>query len=176
MPSFMKPYRPGTVGAKRPLKPFKFYIDQVSTSKLGQPTVPVAAAINGIGIEIAALTGTGALVSAITGVGTITVALVGTGAVVAAITGIGTVTVTGTITAFISGITKDQNSTPLGSCVLNLFLTSNNTLVASTTSDGSGNYTLTFNATITGPFYIVAYKAGSPDVAGTSVNTLVIGS
>ena len=176
MPSFMKPHQPGTVGAGRPLKPSKFYVDQVSTSKLGQPTVPVAAIINGIGTEIVALTGVGALAALISGVGTIVAVLSGTGAVVATVTGIGTVTVTGTVTAFISGITKDQNSALLGSCVLKLFLTSNDTLVATTTSDGSGNYTLTFSATITGPFYIVAYKAGSPDVAGTSVNTLVIGS
>jgi hypothetical protein len=136
----------------------------------------VAAIINGIGTETVALTGVGAVAALISGQGTIAATLSGAGAVAVVITGISTVTVTGTLTAFISGVTKDQNSAPLASCVVNLFLTSTNTLVATTTSDGGGNYTLTFSAAITGPFYVVAYKAGSPDVAGTSVNTLVIGS
>jgi hypothetical protein len=37
-------------------------------------------------------------------------------------------------------------------------------------SDALGNFT--FDNPGSGPFYIVAYKVGSPDVAGTTVNTL----
>jgi hypothetical protein len=38
-------------------------------------------------------------------------------------------------------------------------------------SDGSGNYSLICAGS--GTFYVVAYKAGGPDVAGTTVNTLI---
>lgn len=76
----------------------------------------------------------------------------------------------GTTTLYIAGVTKDSTGTPLGGCTVQLFRTWNGELVRQTISDGSGNYTLT--APGTGPFYVMAYKAGSPDVAGTTVNTL----
>lgn len=70
----------------------------------------------------------------------------------------------------IEGYTKDSTCAALGGCVVKLFLTSDDSLVGSTTSDGSGFYQ--FSNPGSGPFYAVAYKAGSPDVAGTTVNTL----
>ena len=71
----------------------------------------------------------------------------------------------------ITGVTKDSTGVALGNCVVQLFRTGDDVLVQETSSDGSGNYTCNppNNA---GYFYIVAYKAGSPDVAGTTVNTL----
>lgn len=71
----------------------------------------------------------------------------------------------------IGGVTKDSTGTPLGSCVVKLYLTATDQELAQTTSDGSGNYafSVTDNAT---SYYAVAYKAGSPDVAGTTLNTL----
>jgi hypothetical protein len=69
----------------------------------------------------------------------------------------------------ITGVTKDSAGAALGSCVVDLFLTNGDIFVATTTSNGSGNYS--FGAT-GGPYYIVAYKKGSPDVAGTTVDTL----
>ena len=78
----------------------------------------------------------------------------------------------GSIVLHVLGVTKDSTSTPLGGVTVSLFLTSTNTLIGQTISDGSGNYDFPlFNPP--GPFYLVAYKAGSPDVAGTTVNTLV---
>lgn len=71
----------------------------------------------------------------------------------------------------ITGVTKDSTGASLGSCVVQLFRTSNDQLIEESTSDGSGNYS--FAPTDYGPFYVVAYKAGAPDVAGTTVNTLV---
>ena len=70
----------------------------------------------------------------------------------------------------ITGVTRDGTGAALGSCVVDLFYTSNDTLRAQTTSDGSGNYSF-----IVGPgakHYMVAYKPGSPDLAGTTVNTI----
>lgn len=72
----------------------------------------------------------------------------------------------------LSGVTRDSAGTVLASCVVDMFRTTDDTMVATTTSDGSGAFTLTVSAPA-GPFYLVAYKAGSPDVAGTTVNTLI---
>ena len=75
-----------------------------------------------------------------------------------------------TINARITGITKDSTGATLGSCVVQLFRTVDEVFMSESISDGAGAYTLT--AIGSGPFFIVAYKAGSPDVAGTTVNTL----
>ena len=71
----------------------------------------------------------------------------------------------------ISGITKDSTGSALGSCMVQLFRTPSDQFVGEMLSDASGNYS--FDNPGSGPFYIVAYKAGAPDVAGTTVNTLV---
>lgn len=78
----------------------------------------------------------------------------------------------------ISGVTKDSYGNALGSCVVDLFETSTDRLVQSVLSDpATGVYRFSSqgigNETSVSRYYIVAYKAGSPDVAGTTVNTLV---
>lgn len=70
----------------------------------------------------------------------------------------------------ITGVTRDSAGVALGNCVVQLFRTLDDQIMFESVSDGSGNYTV--HAIGSGPFYIVAYKAGSPDVAGTTVNTL----
>lgn len=72
----------------------------------------------------------------------------------------------------ITGVTRDSAGVALADCAVDLFLTAEDTLVASTISDGSGNYAFTLPGNSQN-FFIRAYKAGSPDVAGTSVNTLI---
>jgi hypothetical protein len=71
----------------------------------------------------------------------------------------------------IVGVTRDSGGAVLGNVVVDLFITGSDSIVGTTTSDASGNFS--FSNPGTGPFYIVAYKAGAPDVAGTSVNTLL---
>lgn len=71
----------------------------------------------------------------------------------------------------ITGVTKDAAGSALGNCVVQLFRTPSDVLVCEQASDASGNYL--FENPGSGPFYIVAYKPGAPDVAGTTVNTLV---
>jgi hypothetical protein len=72
----------------------------------------------------------------------------------------------------IIGTTKDSSGSNLGNCIVQGFLTSTDVCVGQTTSDTGGYYELpTSYAGVA--HYLVAYKAGSPDVAGTSVNTLV---
>ena len=69
----------------------------------------------------------------------------------------------------IIGVSRDATGAALGNCTVNVFKTSNNELVGSTISDGSGNWTVYPNQA--GPYYFVEYKSGSPDVFGTSPNT-----
>ena len=67
------------------------------------------------------------------------------------------------------GVSRDSTGVALGTCVVKVFSTVKDVLVASTISDGSGNWTAYPNEP--GPYYYVEYKAGSPDVFGTSPNT-----
>lgn len=70
----------------------------------------------------------------------------------------------------ISGVTKDSSGSALSNCTVLLFNTTTNTLEQTSVSDASGNYSFVVDKTRT--WYAVSYKAGSPDVAGTTVNTL----
>jgi hypothetical protein len=70
------------------------------------------------------------------------------------------------------GVTRDGSTgSAVGAVTVEMFLTATNLLIAKTISDGSGNYR--FDNPGSGPFFLVAYLAGSPDKAGTTVNTLI---
>ena len=72
----------------------------------------------------------------------------------------------------ISGVTKDSTGAILGNCEVDLFESVGDRFMEETSSDSSGNYY--FKSPLrTKNYYVVAYKTGSPDVAGTTVNTLV---
>ena len=71
----------------------------------------------------------------------------------------------------ISGTTKDSAGAALGSCAVHLYQTGSDIEIGETVSDGSGLFSFTLGNN-SGYFYIVAYLPGSPDVAGTTVNTL----
>lgn len=73
----------------------------------------------------------------------------------------------------ISGITKNSTGTALGLCTVDLYRTCDDLLVAKMTSDANGNYAFDLSPLPLVTYYVVAYKAGSPDVAGTTLNTLV---
>ena len=73
---------------------------------------------------------------------------------------------------YISGVTKDGNGAVLGSCTVKLYRTADDVLLATTTSDAAtGAYS--FSQAGNGGSYVVAYKIGSPDISGTTVNTLI---
>lgn len=76
-----------------------------------------------------------------------------------------------TYSASISGITKDSTGAALGGVTVQLFRTYDDNIRSQVDSDGAGNYVL--YPDVTGPFFVVAYKIGSPDLAGTTVNTLL---
>jgi hypothetical protein len=71
----------------------------------------------------------------------------------------------------ITGVTKDSTGAALAGCVVQLFRTADDVWRSETVSDANGVYVL--YPDVGGPFYLVAYKAGAPDVAGTTVNTLL---
>lgn len=77
-----------------------------------------------------------------------------------------------TSSLWLSGVTRDSAGAILGSCVVQLFRTEDDSYQGQTFSDATTG-AFTFQILEGGPFYIVAYKAGGPDVAGTTVNTLV---
>lgn len=70
----------------------------------------------------------------------------------------------------ISGTTKDSTGAPLPSCCVTLYRTADNSVAGRVTSDANGDYLINASPALT--HYVVAYLPGSPDVAGTTVNTL----
>ena len=78
----------------------------------------------------------------------------------------------GQSTLKIRGTTQDSSGNPLGSCQVQVFRTSDDLFVSECTSDAGGY----FEAPSQYPgvaHYITCYKAGSPDVTGSSINTLI---
>lgn len=71
----------------------------------------------------------------------------------------------------LSGVSRDASGAPLGNVRVLVFRTSDNAFIAETLSDASGNWSLVI--TVGGPFFLVEYLAGAPDVFGTSPNNLV---
>ena len=73
----------------------------------------------------------------------------------------------------ISGVTRDALGTPIAGCTVSLFRgDAFNTFIQTLISDGSGAYTFSLGDN-SGIFWLRAYLAGAPDLAGTTVNTLV---
>lgn len=76
--------------------------------------------------------------------------------------------------ATISGVTKDSAGAILGSCVVELYETATDIALFKTTSDAvTGAFNFTSARFSPATHYLVAYKPGSPDKAGTTINTLV---
>ncbi len=72
----------------------------------------------------------------------------------------------------VAGVTRDSAGVALGNCVVKLFETGTDRELAEVTSDtttGVFSFSVGGNSTL---YYLVAYKQGSPDVAGTTVNTV----
>jgi len=73
----------------------------------------------------------------------------------------------------LTGTTKDATGAALGSCTVDWFRTSDDVRLDTTTSDASGLFEFRTAGQPPNAYYLVAYKAGAPDVAGVTVNTLV---
>jgi hypothetical protein len=77
----------------------------------------------------------------------------------------------GNLSMILGGVSRDSAGNVLGSCRVMVFRTEDNSFVTETTSDASGIWSI--QLLVGGPFFLVAYKSGGPDVAGTSLNTIV---
>ena len=77
------------------------------------------------------------------------------------------------VTYTIEGYTKKgADSSVLPSCTVYLFRTDTKAYVDATTSDASGYYSFTVdNNTV--EYFLVAYLDGAPDMAGTTIKTVV---
>lgn len=78
---------------------------------------------------------------------------------------------TGTLVWRLAGVSRDSTGAPLGNCTVKVFQTGDDVKVAEVISDASGNWSIEMLRQ--GPFYLVEYLVGSPDRAGTSINTIV---
>jgi len=72
--------------------------------------------------------------------------------------------------AMLTGYTRDRNGAILPNCIVKVFRTSDDAYLGQTTSSGTGHYQ--FDVALGIDHYLVAYLDGSPDAAGTTVNTL----
>ena len=72
----------------------------------------------------------------------------------------------------IAGTTIDSLNVALGNCVVDWFRTVDDALMGTVTSDSNGLFEFRTAGQPPNAYYLVAYKSGSPDVAGTTVNTL----
>jgi hypothetical protein len=76
----------------------------------------------------------------------------------------------------ITGITKDSGGTALGGCRVvamdtgQIHNAGTNTIVGEAVSDGSGNYSII--VPLNTNYHLIAYKPGSPDIAGITINTV----
>ena len=70
----------------------------------------------------------------------------------------------------LTGISRDSGGAALGSCVVKVYDSITDLVVAQAVSNASGNYSFVLDKTKT--YYIVAYKASIP-ASGTTLNTLV---
>lgn len=69
------------------------------------------------------------------------------------------------LTYKVSGYTRDQNNNPLGNCTVVLFDANTDQKIASTVSGSDGYYEFT-GLPSRGPYYLRAYKSGSPNLIG----------
>lgn len=72
---------------------------------------------------------------------------------------------------YIMGACRDVDGNAVPGATVVGFLTAGDLLVAETACDDKGNYELP-TPYPGAPHYLVAYRTGAPDIAGTSVNTL----
>lgn len=73
---------------------------------------------------------------------------------------------------FIRGVTKNASGTPISDVIVQGFVTATDAYVGQDVSRDDGTYLLGTETVAGVAHYLVAYKAGSPDIGGTTVNTL----
>lgn len=74
---------------------------------------------------------------------------------------------------FLRGTCKDSGGTAVANAIVQGFVTATDAYVGEVQGNTDGTYVLGTQNAKTTAHYLVAYKAGSPDIAGTTVNTLL---
>jgi hypothetical protein len=73
---------------------------------------------------------------------------------------------------FIKGTCVDASDVPVANAIVQGYVTSTDAYVGEVQANNDGTYTLGTETLPGVAHYLVAYKPGSPDIAGTTVNTL----
>lgn len=73
---------------------------------------------------------------------------------------------------FLRGTCVDASDVAVANAIVQAFVTSTDTYVGEVQANTDGTYVLGVETLAGVQHYLVAYKAGSPDIAGTTVNTL----
>ena len=76
------------------------------------------------------------------------------------------------ISRFIKGYTKDSSAVAIANATVQAFRTSDDFYLGQDVSRDDGSYTCPVDVAAGTQCYLVAYKAGAPDIAGTTVNTI----
>ena len=76
------------------------------------------------------------------------------------------------VNKFIRGNCVDASDVPVANAIVQGFRTSDDAFVGQVQANNDGTYTLATDNPAGVAHYLVAYKPGSPDIAGTTVNTL----
>lgn len=74
---------------------------------------------------------------------------------------------------FLRGTCKDSGGTAVANAIVQAFVTATDAFAGEVQGNTDGTYVLGVCQAKTTPHYLVAYKSGSPDIAGTTVNTLL---
>jgi hypothetical protein len=73
---------------------------------------------------------------------------------------------------FIRGTCVDASDVPIANAIVQAFRTTDDAFMGEVQGNTDGTYTVPVASVAGVQHYLVAYKAGSPDIAGTTVNTL----
>lgn len=74
---------------------------------------------------------------------------------------------------FLRGVCKDSGGTAVANAIVQGFVTSTDQYLGEVQGNTDGTYTLGVQLNKATACYLVAYKAGSPDITGATVNTLL---
>ena len=74
---------------------------------------------------------------------------------------------------FLRGTCKDSGGTAVANAIVQGYVTATDAYLGEVQGNTDGTYSLGVEASKATTCYLVAYKAGSPDIAGTTVNTLL---
>lgn len=74
---------------------------------------------------------------------------------------------------FLRGTCVDASDVPIANAIVQAFVTATDTFAGEVTGHTDGTYILGVEQSKATAHYLVAYKVGSPDIAGTTVNTLL---